>query len=81
MADARPNIPIAPIRIDARLIVSLYLGAVAAMTNGPSSLSPSGYARDHLYDHVLATVAGMRARHLSRSIERMTWFLAKCMLG
>jgi hypothetical protein len=26
MADARPNIPIAPIRIDARLIVSLYLG-------------------------------------------------------
>src|SRR5262249_21898817 len=55
--------------------------AVAAMTNGPSSLSPSGYARDHLRDHVLATVAGMRARHLSRSIERITWFLAKCMLG
>src|SRR5262249_11811148 len=87
MADARPNIPIAPIRIDARLIVSLYLGgcvpwpAVAPMTNGPSSLSPSGYARDHLHDHVLATVAGMRARHLSRSIERITWFLAKCMLG
>jgi hypothetical protein len=26
MADARPNIPIAPIRIDARIIVSLYLG-------------------------------------------------------
>src|SRR5215472_5719817 len=74
MAHARPNIPIAPIRIDARLIVSLYLGAVAAMTNGPSSLSPSGYARDHLHDHVLATVAGMRARHLSRSIERITWF-------
>src|SRR5215510_13466191 len=44
------------------------------MTNGPSSLSPSGYARDHLHDHVLATVAGMRARHLSRSIERITWF-------
>src|SRR5215471_13598699 len=51
------------------------------MTNGPSSLSPRGYARAHLYDHVLATVAGMRARHLSRSIERITWFLAKCMLG
>src|SRR5215468_3885986 len=81
MAHARPNIPIAPIRIDARLIVSLYLGAVAAMTNGPSSLSPSGYARDHLHDHVPATVAGMRARHLSRSIERITWLLAKCRLG
>jgi hypothetical protein len=26
MADTRPNIPIAPIRIDARIIVSLYLG-------------------------------------------------------
>jgi hypothetical protein len=26
MADARPNIPIAPIRIDARIIVSLYFG-------------------------------------------------------
>src|SRR5215472_11420210 len=44
------------------------------MTNGPSSLSPSGYARDHLHDHVLATVAGMRARHLSRAIERVTCF-------
>jgi len=26
MADARPNIPIAPIRIDARIIVFLHLG-------------------------------------------------------
>jgi hypothetical protein len=26
MADARPNIPIAPIQIDARIIVSLYFG-------------------------------------------------------
>jgi len=26
MADARPNIPITPIQIDARIIVSLYLG-------------------------------------------------------
>ncbi len=78
MADARPNIPIAPIRIDARIIVSLYLGgcrpwaAVAALTNGPNSLSPGGYTRDHLYDHVRATVAGMRARHLSRAIEGIT---------
>src|SRR5262245_61032649 len=59
-AHARPNIPIAAIQIDARIIVSLYLGgwrpwaAVAAMTNGPNALSPSGYARDHLHDHVLA---------------------------
>jgi hypothetical protein len=78
MADARPNIPIAAIQIDARIIVSLSLGgwrpwaAVAAMTNGPDALSPKGYARDHLHDHVLATVAGMRARHLSCSIERIT---------
>src|SRR5262249_1833744 len=47
----------------------------------PNALSPRGYARAHLYDHVLATVAAMRARHLSRSIERITWFLAKCMPG
>jgi hypothetical protein len=78
MADARPHIPIAAIQIDARIIVSLYLGGcrswatVAAMTNRPNALSPGGYRRDHLYDHVLATAAGMKARHLSCSIERIT---------
>src|SRR5262249_34266930 len=87
MAHARPNIPIAPIRIEARIIVSLYLGgcrpsaAVAALTNVPNSLSPAGYARAHLYHHVRATVTGMSARYLSRAIERITWFLAKCSLG
>jgi hypothetical protein len=51
MADARPNIPIAAIRIDARIIVSLHL--IAAMTTAERIIA-HGYRRDHLYDHVLA---------------------------
>src|SRR5262245_45491067 len=78
IADARPNIPIAAIQIDARIIVSLYLGgwrpwaALAAMTKGAERIIAQGHARDHLHDHVLATAAGMRARHLSCSIGRIT---------
>src|SRR2546430_7831773 len=86
MADARPNIAIAPIQIDARFIVSPYLGvcrpraAVAPMANGEFIIA-QGDRRDHLYDYVPAIIAGTRARRLSRSIERMTFFLARCMLG
>jgi hypothetical protein len=50
MADARP-IPIAAIRIDARIIVTLFL--IAAMTTAERIIA-HGYRRDHLYDHVFA---------------------------
>jgi hypothetical protein len=55
MTDARPNIPIAAIRIDARIIVFLYLYLylIAAMTTAERIIA-HGYRRDHLYDHVLA---------------------------
>jgi hypothetical protein len=64
VADARPNIPIALIQIDARIIMSSTL--VCPVPTGcypdgkwPNSLSPSGISkRDYVYDHVLATVAG-----------------------
>src|SRR5262245_61149233 len=74
IADARPNIPIAAIQIDARIIVSLYLGgwrpwaAVAAMTYGPNALSPRGYARDHLYDHV-ARRSSYNLLHCNQSLR------------
>src|SRR5215470_6008970 len=60
MAEARPNIAIAPIRIDARIIVFLCLGVCCSLScrltgdNRPSELSPSAYARGPLHDHVLA---------------------------
>jgi hypothetical protein len=53
MTDARPNIPIAAIRIDARIIVFLHLYLIAAMTTAERIIA-RGYRRDHLYDHVLA---------------------------
>jgi hypothetical protein len=74
MADARPNIPIALIQIDARIIMSSTL--VCPVPTGcypdgkwPNSLSPTGISkRDYVYDHVVATVG--RDRHLSRSVGR-----------
>lgn len=76
MADARPNIPITPTRIEARIIVFLYsVPAVpeppAHRGNRPHELSPDGYTREPsaiTYSRLLGT----RARHLSRSIERIT---------
>jgi hypothetical protein len=47
MAEARPNIAIAPIRIDARIIVSLYLGGCSPLSGRcsddkrPNALSPT----------------------------------------
>src|SRR5262249_35886086 len=59
MAEARPNIAIAPTRIDARIIVFLY--SVSAVPeppvhrgSRPSELSPSACARGPLHDRVLA---------------------------
>ena len=73
MADARPNIPIALIQIDARIIMSSTL--VCPVPTGcrpdgkwPNSLSPSGISkRDYVYDHVLATVAGTGIEPVSRT--------------
>src|SRR6476659_1852879 len=73
MADARPNIPIALIQIDARIIMSSTL--VCPVPTGcypdgkwPNSLSPSGISkRDYVYDHVLATVAGQALEPVSRA--------------
>ena len=59
MAEARPNIAIAPIRIDARIIVFLCLGVCCSLSrrftgdNGPNELSPSAYAREP-HDPILA---------------------------
>ncbi|HKF12810.1 MAG TPA: hypothetical protein VKB89_29540 [Xanthobacteraceae bacterium] len=42
---------------------------------------PKGDRSGHLYDYDFTVLAGTRAWRLRRSIERMTLFLAGCMLG
>jgi hypothetical protein len=42
---------------------------------------PQGDRSGHLYDYDFIALAGTRAWRLKRSIERMTLFLAGCMLG
>ena len=67
MAEARPNITIAPIRIDARIIVSLYLGGAAPerplqRRQTAERIISHGYRSDHLYDRLLATSREARRR-------------------
>src|SRR5262245_48504219 len=88
MADARPNIPIAPIRIDARLIVSLYFGRLRSL-NGRCSDDkraaeliiaqwlcarppPRSRSRDRCWDEGSALEPLDRAHNMVH---------AKCMLG
>jgi len=76
MADARPSIPITPIRIDARIIVFLYSGPAvpeppAHRGSRPNDLSPDGYTREPSMIR-FARPLGTRTRHLSCSIERIT---------
>ena len=77
MAEARPNIAIAPIRIDARIIVFLCLGVCCSLSrrltgdNRPNELSPDGYTREPSAI-TFSRLLGTMARHLSRSIERIT---------
>jgi hypothetical protein len=71
MAEARPNIAIAPIRIDARIIVFLCLGVCRSPSrrftgdNRPNELSPSAYAREP-HDPVLGP-----ARDEGSALERL----------
>src|SRR5262245_14806518 len=72
MAHARPNIPIAAIRFDARIIVSLT--SAAAVPGRPlprrqtaERIIALGYRRDHLHDRLLA--ASREARTGGRQVR------------
>src|SRR5438876_6219047 len=63
-ADASPNTPIAPIQIDARIIVSPYLGRLPfpeqllRRWQMAELIIPHGDRRDHLYDYLFTACRG-----------------------